>query len=213
MTAKPDKTARHRVKRAPKRAGYDRDSIHDILDAGKICHVGFCIEEQPYVIPMAYARDGDRMLLHGSSASRLMKTLGAGIEACVTVTHLDGMVLARSTFHHSMNYRSVVAFGEARLIEDEMEKRSALDLLVEHLTPGRTAECRAPNAIEMKATHVLMFHMRDVSAKVRTGPPVDDDEDLAMDVWAGTIPLTTEEGEPESAPDLKPGIAIPRYLR
>lgn len=205
----PDKNARNRVKRAPKRAGSDRALIHAILDAGKICHVGFCVDGQPFVIPMAYARDGDHLLLHGAASSRLMKALGGGVEACVTVTHLDGLVLARSTFHHSMNYRSVVAFGRARGIEEEAGKRAALDRLVEHLAPGRVAECRPPSEVEMKATRVLGFRIEEASAKVRQGPPADDEEELDLPVWAGVVPLETVEGAPVPAPDLRPGMELP----
>ncbi len=200
------------VRRLPKRGHYDRETIYSILDEGLVCHVGFAVDGHPYVIPMNYARDGDRLILHGSVASRLLGHLAEGFEACVTVTLLDGLVLARSTFHHSMNYRSVVAFGRARPIRDEVLKNRALDALVEHLVPGRSADARRPDDKELAATEVLEFPLDETSAKIRTGPPGDNDEDLALDVWAGVIPLPTEPGAPVPAPDLRAGIPTPGYV-
>ena len=208
----PGASERAKVRRLPKRGHYDRETIYPILDEGLICHVGFQVEERPYVIPMNYARDGDRLIIHGSVASRLLSHLAEGFEACVTVTLLDGLVLARSTFHHSMNYRSVVAFGRARPIHDETLKNAALDVLVEHLVPGRSADARRPDAKELAATEVLEFPLDEASAKIRTGPPGDNDEDLELEVWAGLIPLPTEAGSPEPAPDLRPGIETPDYV-
>jgi nitroimidazol reductase NimA-like FMN-containing flavoprotein (pyridoxamine 5'-phosphate oxidase superfamily) len=203
---------RSAVRRLPKRARYDRESIYRILDEGLVCHVGFEVDGQPFVIPMAYARHGDRLILHGSVASRLMTNLGGGIEACVSVTHLDGLVLARSQFHHSMNYRSVVAFGRARLIEGDDDKRQALTRLVEHLIPGRAADSREASAEELNATDVLEFPLDDCSAKVRSGPPVDAKTDLDLETWAGVIPLAETAGIPIAASDLADGSEVPGYV-
>lgn len=199
-------TELNRVRRLPKRGGYDAPGIHAILDAGFICHVGFTIDGRAVVLPTGYARDGDSLILHGSAASRMLRSLSAGIKACVTVTHVDGFVLARSAFHHSINYRSAVLFGTARLIEDASEKTRALQVFMEHLTPGRWDETRTPSANELKATAVLRFFIEEASSKVRTGPPVDDEEDHQLDVWAGVIPLLTVSGQPEPATDLREGI-------
>ena len=207
-------TRRTTVRRNPKRGMYDRDVVNAILDAGIVAHVGFVHEGQPYVIPMSYARDGDRLLLHGAGGSRLMRTLASGAPACVTITLLDGIVLARSVFHHSMNYRSVVALGSARKLEGE-EKAGALEALVEGLVPGRSREARAPDRAELSATMILAFPLDEASAKARTGPPADDPADLALPIWAGTIPLTMRAGPAEPAPDAR-GTDLPpsvvRYL-
>jgi nitroimidazol reductase NimA-like FMN-containing flavoprotein (pyridoxamine 5'-phosphate oxidase superfamily) len=203
------------VRRNPKRGAYDREVVNAILDAGIVAHVGFVHDGQPYVIPMSYARDGDRLLLHGAGGSRLMRTLAAGAPACVTVTLLDGLVLARSVFHHSMNYRSVVALGSARKLEGT-EKGAALEALVEGLVPGRSREARGPNRAELAATMILAFPLEEVSAKARSGPPADDPADLELPIWAGTIPLALRAGPAEPAPDAR-GIAQPpsvsRYLK
>jgi nitroimidazol reductase NimA-like FMN-containing flavoprotein (pyridoxamine 5'-phosphate oxidase superfamily) len=188
---------RSRVRRLSKRGRYDRATIDAILDEGLVCHVGFEMDGYPCVIPMGYARDGDRLFLHGSVASRLASHLARGVEVCVTVTLVDGLVLARSTFHHSMNYRSVVVFGRAKVIDDEIEKRRALDL---------------PSDEELAATEVLEIPLDEVSAKVRMGPPGDNKEDLVLDVWAGVVPLRLEPGPPVEAPDLRPGIDEPGYV-
>lgn len=193
-------TRRTKVRRNAKRGIYDREVVHAILDAGLIAHVGFVHEGQPYVIPMSYVRDGERLLIHGSGGSRLMRTLAAGSPACVTVTLLDGIVLARSVFHHSMNYRSVVALGSATKLEGE-EKAAALEALVEGLVPGRSREARAPDRAELAATMILAFPLDEVSAKARSGPPADDPADVELPVWAGTIPLALRAGPPEPAPD------------
>ncbi len=207
------RTPRSEVKRIRERGAYDRDVIYPILDAGLIAHVGFEVEGQPFVIPMAYARRDDSLLLHGSVGSRLLRRLGGGIAACVTVTLLDGLVLARSAFHHSMNYRSVVAFGMARRITGDAAKRQALDVLVEHLVPGRTQHARRPNEEELKSTEVLEMPLEEASAKIRTGPPVDEEEDKDLPIWAGVIPLDQKPGEPIPDPTMKPPLEPPDYVR
>ena len=204
----PMPTRRTTVRRAPDRGVYDREVVHAILDAGKVAHVGFVHDAQPFVIPIAYARDGDRILLHGSGGSRMMRALAAGAPACVTVTIVDGLVLARSVFHHSMNYRSVVALGTATKL-DGKEKAAALETLVDALVPGRSAEARGPNPAEMAATMILAFPLEEASAKVRSGPPVDDPEDVSLPIWAGTVPLALEYRAPEPAPDVPDGAPLP----
>jgi nitroimidazol reductase NimA-like FMN-containing flavoprotein (pyridoxamine 5'-phosphate oxidase superfamily) len=187
--------ARAKVRRRD-RANYDRAFVHTVLDECLVCHVGFVVQGQVYVIPTTYARVGEALYIHGAAASRLMKTLAQGIEVCVEVTILDGLVLARSAFHHSMNYRSVVIFGRAREVTDLDEKRRALDAIVEHTERGRTAVARAPNAKELTATRVLAVPIDEASGKSRTGGPIDDEEDLALDVWAGVIPVRLERLAP-----------------
>ncbi|HSE96912.1 MAG TPA: pyridoxamine 5'-phosphate oxidase family protein, partial [Blastocatellia bacterium] len=177
-------TGRTTLKRLPKRAEYDCAAIHRILDEGFVCHVGFSVDGQPYVIPTGYARVGDLLYIHGSVASRMLKALEGGIEVAVTVTLIDGLVLARSAFHHSMNYRSVMVFGRASVVDDPEEKMEALRALTEHIVPGRWGEVRWPNESEMKATLVLRLPIEEVSAKVRVGGPIDDEEDYALEVWA-----------------------------
>jgi nitroimidazol reductase NimA-like FMN-containing flavoprotein (pyridoxamine 5'-phosphate oxidase superfamily) len=203
-------TERTQVKRLPKRAVYDKAQIDSILDAGYVCHVGFVAVGQPCVIPTGYVRAGDRIYIHGSPASRMLRALEQGADVCVTVTLLDGIVLARSAFHHSMNYRSVVVFGRARLVTDPGEKLEALRAFVEHVWPGRWAAVRQPNDRELAATSVLALPLDEASAKVRTGPPIDDDADYALPVWAGVIPVRTELGEPIVDERVLPGIAAPR---
>ena len=191
------KTERTTVRRLPKRGNYERETIHAILDEALICHLGFVVDGAPVVLPTIHWRDGDTLYVHGSAASRMLRTLrDGGVEACVTVTLLDGLVLARSAFHHSMNYRSVVVFGKAREVVDRDEKLRALETLVEHVVRGRSAEVRAPSEIELKATLVLALPLEEASAKIRTGMPVDDDEDYAMDVWAGVLPAALTFGSP-----------------
>jgi nitroimidazol reductase NimA-like FMN-containing flavoprotein (pyridoxamine 5'-phosphate oxidase superfamily) len=197
---------RARVRRAPTRAAYDRETIEAILDEGFVAHLGFAVDGQPYVIPTLYARIDDTVYVHGSTASRLIKTLAAGLPACLTVTLLDGLVLARSAFHHSMNYRSVVVLGDARPITDPAELMTALEAITARLVPGRWDEVRAPNRKELKGTRVLAMTLDEASAKLRTGPPADDDEDYALDVWAGVIPLELVAGEPTADPKLRDGI-------
>ena len=205
-------TARSAVKRLPKRGVYERESVYGILDEGLICHVGFVVEGQPFVIPTGYARRADTLYIHGSQASRMLRTLCEGVEVCVTVTLLDGMVMARSAFHHSMNYRSAVVFGRAVVLEEGAEKLEALRALTEHLAPGRWAEVRQPTAGEMRATMVLALPLTEASAKVRTGPPVDDEEDYALEVWAGVVPLRLVAGEPMADPRLTQGIEPPPHV-
>ena len=206
-------TERTKLKRLPKRGSYDRETIYGILDEGFICHVGFAPEGQPFVIPTGYARDGDTLYIHGSAASRMLRTLSTGVDVCVTVTIVDGLVLARSAFHHSMNYRSVVIFGRGTLIEDREEKMAALLALSEHIVRGRWVDVREPTEQEMKATTVLSLPLVEASAKIRTGPPLDDEEDYGMDVWAGVIPLRLVAGEPIADPRLPEGIQAPVYAR
>jgi uncharacterized protein len=204
-------SARTTVKRRPDRGRYDRDQVHAVLDEGLVAHVGLATPEGPVVIPMLYARDGDRLLLHGSTASRLLRG-GKGTEMCVTVTLVDGLVLARSAFHHSMNYRSVVVFGQATAVADPDERRAALGVLVEHIVPGRTEETREPNDKELRSTLVLALPLDEASVKVRTGPPIAEDEDHDLPHWAGVVPVTTVFGEPEPAPDLAAGIPVPGHV-
>jgi len=187
---------RHQVQRIKDRARYDRESAYAILDAAFIAHVAFAVDAQPFVIPMLYARDGDAVLLHGSIASRLVGKLGEGVEACISVTIVDGLVLARSHFHHSVNYRSVVAFGRARLLADAAEKTAALAHFVEAMLPGRASEARAPDRNELAATNVLRFDIVDVSAKVRSGGAKDDKADLDLPYWAGIVPIAQRYGAP-----------------
>lgn len=206
-------TDRTTLDRIAQRAVYDHETVHAILDAGLVCHVGVAVEGRPFVLPMIYARDGERLLLHGSVASRLLAHLRAGGEICVTVTHVDGVVLARSGFSSSMNYRSVVAFGTARPLVDPAEKARALDLVIEHLVPGRSADSRKTTRKELAATEVLEMPLTEVSAKVRTGPPHDPAKDVDLPIWAGVLPLRTVSGAPEPAPDLPAGVEAPAYVR
>jgi nitroimidazol reductase NimA-like FMN-containing flavoprotein (pyridoxamine 5'-phosphate oxidase superfamily) len=202
-------TPRTTVRRLPDRARYDRDTIHAILDEGLVCHVGFVADGQPFVVPATYARWDDRLVIHGSAASRMVKALAGGAPACVSVTLLDGLVLARSGFHHSMNYRSVVVVGTATEITDPAEKLRALDAIVEHVAPGRVASVRPPSENELRATRVVTLPLDEASAKLRTGPPKDDEADYALPVWAGEIPLGLQPGPPLADPRLAPGIAVP----
>ena len=189
-------TARTRVVREPHRGVYDRDAVNRILDEGFICHIGFAVDGQPYVIPTSYGRDGDVLYIHGSVASRMLRNLQQGVAVCVTVTLLDGLVLARSVFSHSMNYRSVVIVGTATLVDDPAEKISALRALTEHILPHRWEDVRQPNEKELKATSVLRIPITEFSAKVRVGPPIDDEEDYSFPTWAGVIPLELTPGAP-----------------
>jgi uncharacterized protein len=189
-------TDRTRVRRLADRGHYDAATIHAILDEALICHVGFVVDGAPVVIPTIHWREGDTLYFHGSAASRMLRSLKNGVPACVTVTLLDGLVLARSAFHHSMNYRSVVVFGTAREVSDEAEKIRALDALVEHVVRGRSADVRPANAKELRQTLVLALPLEEASAKIRTGGPVDDEEDYALPVWAGVLPLALVPGEP-----------------
>jgi hypothetical protein len=200
-------TTRTQVRRLPKRGTYDKEQVHAILDEGYICHVGFAIDGQPFVIPTGYARFGDQLYIHGSSASRMLRSAGEGLAVCVTVTLVDGFVLARSVFHHSMNYRSVVMLGKARLVTDPEEKRAALRCFTNQIVRGRWEEARQPNDQELKATSVLALPIEEVSAKVRTGPPIDDEEDYSIPIWAGVVPIRSQVGQPLPDDRLLPGVA------
>src|SRR5437588_3764356 len=199
------------VRRHPERAAYDREAIDPILDEGLVGHLGFVGDGHPYVIPMLYARAGDTLYLHGAPASRLLGTLAAGARCCFTVTLVDGLVLARSAFHRSLNYRSVVVVGEARVVTDADEKLTALEALVEHVLPGRTDDARAPSRAELKVTEVIALDLHHASAKVRTGPPADTRSDLSLPVWAGQLPLTVSAGDP--IPDPRCSVPEPAGLR
>jgi uncharacterized protein len=211
MTERLQPTAKTRVKRLAKRGHYDAPTVHAVLDAGVICHVGYAIDGQPYVTPTSYWRHGDRLYWHGSSASRMLRHLKQGVPACVTVTHVDGFVLARSGFHHSINFRSVMAFGLAQLVPDQ-DKLAVLEDFVERLFPGRWPELRPPTRQELKATTVLWMDLDEASAKIRTGPPIDDEEDYALPVWAGVLPLGITTGRPAPDARLAPDITAPAYL-
>ena len=206
-------TARTRVVREAHRGVYERAAAYEILDEGFICHVGFVMEGQPFVIPTGYGRSGDNLYIHGSAASRMLRNLNKGIPVCITVTLLDGLVLARSIFNHSMNYRSVVVLGTAVAVLDAKEKLEALELLSEHILPGRWAESRQPNERELKQTLVLRLPIEEFSAKVRQGPPIDDEEDYAFPTWAGVIPLQVVPGAPINDPRLDPKTPVPVYAR
>lgn len=206
-------TERSKIRRLPKRGAYDADSIHTILDSAFLAHVGFVVNEQPFVIPTLYGREGDKLYLHGSPASRMLRGSGEGIPLCVTVTLVDALVLARSAFHHSMNYRSVVAFGRAHLIHDAEQKNDALRVISEHVLAGRWDEVRQPSEKELKATAVLEFSIEEASAKSRTGFPVDDEEDYALPVWAGIVPLPVMPQAPIPDPQLQCGIDVPESAR
>jgi nitroimidazol reductase NimA-like FMN-containing flavoprotein (pyridoxamine 5'-phosphate oxidase superfamily) len=201
-------TQRTRVRRAPKRGVYEREAVDAILDEALVCHLGFVQDGQPFVIPTIHARVGDVVYVHGSSASRMIRTLGGGFPACLTVTLVDGLVLARSVFNHSMNYRSVVVLGTARAVADRGEKLLALERFTEQLIPGRWTEVRPPSATELKATAVMALALDECSAKMRVGPPGDDEGDYALDVWAGVVPLRLQALPPVADPRLRPGIAV-----
>jgi len=203
-------TERTRLRRLPERGVYDRETVHAILDEGFVCHVGFVVDGQPYVIPTGYARAGETLYLHGSTGSRL--GLRPGMPVCVTVTLVDGLVLARSAFHHSMNYRSVTVLGRTRLVTDPREKEAALRAFVEHVVPGRSDEIRGGDRKELAATAVLAVPLQEVSAKVRTGYPKDDEEDYALPVWSGVLPLALVPGGPVPDSRLDPTIPVPSHV-
>ena len=203
---------RTRVRRLPKRGAYDRATIDAILDEGIVCHLGFVHEREPVVIPTLYARAGDVVYVHGSAASRMLRTLADGAQACLTVSLVDGLVLARSAFHHSINYRSVVLFGTATPVGDPDEKLRALEAFTEHMIPGRWEDVRWPTAKELRATSVLRMPIEEASAKVRTGPPVDDEPDYARETWAGVLPLRATPGKPQPDERLPADVAPPRYV-
>jgi uncharacterized protein len=206
-------TPRTRVVREAERAVYDRETAYRILDEGFLCHVGFVVEGQPFVIPTAYGRKGDSLYIHGSAASRMLRQVKDGVPVCVTVTLLDGLVLARSIFNQSMNYRSVVILGKAALVENPDKKLEALRLLSEHIIPGRWDDVRHPNERELKATSVLRLAIEEFSAKVRTGPPIDDAEDYSFPTWAGVVPLEMKAGAPITDARLDPSRPMPEYAR
>lgn len=206
-------TERTQLRRLPNRGSHEIATIHEIFDAAFLAHVGFNVNGQPFVVPTLYGRDGEKLYLHGSAASRMLRQLETGVPACVTVSLVDGLVLARSAFHHSMNYRSVMAFGTARKIDDPAAKTHALRTIAEHLMEGRWGDVRGPNERELKATAVLEFMIEEASAKIRTGPPLDDEEDYDLAVWAGIVPLRLSPGTPVDDSRLKPGVEVPEYVR
>ncbi len=197
------------LKRLPQRGAFDRATVYGILDEAFVCHVGFVVDGQPFVIPTSYGRIGDQLFIHGSAASRMLRNLAQGLPVCVTVTLVDGLVLARSAFHHSINYRSVVIFGTAQLVEDAAEKLNALKAFTEHVIPGRWAEVREPNEQELKGTTVLALPLAEASAKIRSGLPKDDEEDMALPVWAGELPLHTVTGAPVADEFTPAAIPLP----
>ena len=205
-------TERTVLRRLPKRGSHDRKDVNAILDAAFLAHVGFNVDGQPFVIPTLYGRERDKLYLHGSAASRMLRELESGAPACVTVALIDGLVLARSAFHHSVNYRSVVAFGTARKIDDAPEKTHALRMISENVIAGRWRDVRGPTESELKATTVLEFAIEEASAKVRTGPPLDEEEDYALPVWAGVLPLKMEARTLQPDPRLHDGSVVPEYL-
>ena len=209
MSSNP--TPRTRVVREPQRAVYDRETVNHILDEALVCHVGFVVDGQPFVIPTSYGRDGDALYIHGSAASRMLRNLEQGVPVCITVTLVDGLVLAHSVFNHSMNYRSVVILGTATLVDDPAEKLAALRALSEHILPNRWDDSRPPNEKELKATSVLRLPITEFSAKVRIGPPVDDEEDYSFPTWAGVIPLEITAGA--AIPDNRCQREVPAYLK
>jgi uncharacterized protein len=206
-------TSRNQVKRRAQRGNYDCDVIYQILDESLICHVGFMVDHQPFVIPTAYGRIDDQIYIHGSPMSRMLRSLQQGIDVCITVTLLDGLVLARSAFHHSMNYRSVVIFGNATTVTTSAEKMTALKAFTDHVMPDRWSEVRPPTDAELAGTTVLSLSLESASAKIRTGPPVDDEADYSLPVWAGELPLRLQAEAPLADPKLSPEIATPAYLQ
>jgi nitroimidazol reductase NimA-like FMN-containing flavoprotein (pyridoxamine 5'-phosphate oxidase superfamily) len=209
---KEESQERTRVRRLPKRGVYDREAIEAILDEALVCHLGFVADGHPVVTPTLHARVDDFVYLHGSAASRTLGELGGGAPVCLTVTLVDGLVLARSAFHHSVNYRSVMLFGEAELLTDPQEKLRALEAFTEKLVPGRWAEVRSPTRQELEGTAAVRLPLREASAKVRVGPPLDDEADYERNVWAGVVPFTLARGTPEADPRLPPDFPLPDYL-
>jgi nitroimidazol reductase NimA-like FMN-containing flavoprotein (pyridoxamine 5'-phosphate oxidase superfamily) len=206
-------TERTRLRRLPKRGAFDRETIYAILDEAFICHIGFVVDGQPYVIPTGFGRVDDHLYIHGSSASRMLRTISDGVNICFTTTLVDGLVLARSAFHHSINYRSVVVLGNATLVENADEKTRALEVITDHIVPGRWSDVRWPTELELKATSVLKLPIDEASAKVRTGPPIDDEEDYATNIWAGILPLSVQIGEPVNDDRLVEGIEPPDNIK
>jgi nitroimidazol reductase NimA-like FMN-containing flavoprotein (pyridoxamine 5'-phosphate oxidase superfamily) len=206
-------TSRTTVKRLAKRADYDRDTINAIIDEALICHVGFVVDGAPVVIPTIHTRIGETLYFHGSAASRMLRSLRDGIDACVTITILDGLVMARSAFHHSMNYRSVVVLGKGREVVERDEKLRVLEALVEHVCTGRVQDVRPPNEIELKQTLVIALPLTEASAKIRTGPAIDDEEDYTLPIWSGVIPLGITPSSPVDDARLVPGVSVPEYAK
>ena len=205
-------SGRNKVKRAPMRGAYDKETVYGVLDACHICHVGYVLDGQPYVTPTIFWRDGDTLYWHGSSASRMLRTVETGIDVCVTASLFDGWVMARSGFHHSANYRSVMAYGKAKALETEAEKDAALKLMMDGLFPGRWEEIRPSTQQELKGTTVVAMKIAEASAKIRTGGPVDDDEDYALPVWAGVLPVRQVQDAPVPDPKMTDGIGFPEAL-
>lgn len=214
MTQRPELTItpRTQLRRLPQRGTYERAQVNAILDEALWCHMGFALDGQPFVIPTIHTRVEERLYVHGSAASRMLRTAGSGLPVCVTVSLLDGLVLARSAFHHSMNYRSVVILGTAREVVDADEKEAALRAIVEHVAAGRSNDVRGPTELELKATTVLRLPIEEASAKVRNGPPLDDEEDHALPCWAGVLPLRLTPGLPVPDPRLPAGVPVPDYV-
>jgi uncharacterized protein len=212
MAAEYEQTPRTRVYRKPGRGSYDRDLVHSILDEALVCQVGFVHDGQPFVIPTIHAREGDTLYLHGAVGNRMLRALGDGTPCCVTATLVDELVLARAALHHSLNYRSVMVLGTASEVTDPVEKQRALRAVVEHIAPGRSAEIRGPNDTDLRSTKVLSMPIEEASAKVRTGPPLDDEDDLGLPYWAGVLPLTGGTGEPVAAPDLAGSPPVPGHV-
>jgi len=206
-------TTRTRVVREPHRGVYDREEVYRILDEAFLCHVGFAVDGQPFVIPTSFGRKDANLYIHGSAASRMLRQMKEGVPVCITVTLLDGLVLARSVFNHSMNYRSVVILGKATLVDDPKEKLEGLKVLSDHILPGRWDDSRQPNEQELKATSLLRVPIEEFSAKVRTGPPIDDAEDMNFPTWAGVVPIELTAGTPVDDQQLDPGIGVPAYIR
>jgi uncharacterized protein len=206
-------TERTKLKRLPDRGSYDSETIFRILDEAFVCHVGFVVDGQPFVIPTGYGRIGETLYLHGSAASRMLRTLSGGVQVCVTVTLVDGLVLARSVFHHSVNYRSVMILGRATLVENSEERLRALEALTNHIVRGRWKDARQPTDAELKATAVLALPISEVSAKIRTGPAKDEEEDYALPIWAGVVPLRLVPSSPVPDPRLMRGLVPPPYAQ
>lgn len=208
-----DPTSRTTLRRHRERGSHELRVVEDVLDEAMVCHVGFALDGSPWVVPMLHGRAGDQLYLHGAVGNHLLRALASGVQACATATLIDGLVLARSAFHHSANYRSVMVFGEARLVHDHEEKRAALDVLVDRVLPGRAADSRPGSLREMEQTMVVALGITEASAKIRTGPPVDDEDDLDSPFWAGVLPIRLVSGTPVPADDLPAGVEVPDYVR
>jgi uncharacterized protein len=207
------RSPKNKIKRKPDRGHYDKETVHQILDEGLICHVGLIQDNSPIVIPMNYARQGDQILLHGAPGSRLLQSIKNGAEVCITVTLIDDLVLARSVLHHSMNYRSVVFFGRGTLVEEYNQKKEAFKTIVDHIIPGRWDDARQPSDKEIKQTYVVAVPINEASAKIRSGPVIDEEDDYALSVWAGLLPLGFNPAEPVSDEKLDKNIQVPDYVK